>query len=82
MKQATGELNMTVFVVVAVGVLLAFFYTVFWPMIKNNLTYTQNCNNAVCDETSFDKNTGKVNCQHYDKDDNAVGNEFKCAWRG
>ncbi len=33
MKEATGELNLTIIVVMAVGALMAFFYTLIWPMI-------------------------------------------------
>lgn len=82
MKQATGELNVTIVVVISVGILLAFFYGVLWPMIKGNLSYTQNCNNAICDKGTFDKNTGRVTCQYVNKDGNPEGNSFTCPWRG
>ena len=34
MKEATGELNSTLIVVIIVAALAALFYTVIWPMIK------------------------------------------------
>ncbi len=82
MKQATGELNMTVVVVTLVAVLVAFFYAVLWPLIRSNLTYTQNCNNVVCDGSKLDRSTGKTECQYYDDNGNKVGNPIKCPWKG
>lgn len=40
MKAATGELNLTLVTVVAIGALLALFTTVLWPAIKNKITNT------------------------------------------
>ena len=34
MKEATGELNMTVIVVIAIAAVAAIFYAFVWPMIK------------------------------------------------
>ena len=36
MKAATGELNLTVITIVAVGVIIAFFYAM-WPRISNTI---------------------------------------------
>ncbi len=49
MKEATGELNMTVIVVISVGILSAFFFSFIWPMINSNFQATAQCNKAVCD---------------------------------
>ena len=38
MKAATGELNLTLVTVVAIGALLALFTTVLWPAIKKRIT--------------------------------------------
>lgn len=38
MKAATGELNLTLITVVALGAVLALFTTVLWPTIKAKLT--------------------------------------------
>ena len=35
MKEATGELNMTVVTVVAIAAVGAFFYAIIWPSIKS-----------------------------------------------
>ncbi len=37
MKAATGELNLTIVTVVAIGLLLTFFTVVFWPKIQEAL---------------------------------------------
>jgi len=37
MKEATGELNMTVVTLVAIGAIAALFYFVIWPMIQRQL---------------------------------------------
>lgn len=79
MKEATGELNMTVVVVIAVGVLAAFFYTSIWPMIKNTYVATSKCSDAVCDPKTL--NDGMVTCKYY-KDGVQQGNSFKCVWKG
>ena len=48
MKEATGELNATVFVVIAVASLVVFFYTTIWPAIRNNLNENTACSRAIC----------------------------------
>ena len=37
MKEATGELNMTVITVVAIAAVGAFFYAFVWPAIQNSI---------------------------------------------
>ncbi len=44
MKEATGELNMTVVTVVAIAALVAFFYLVIWPVLQNGMTLNSACN--------------------------------------
>ena len=41
MKEATGELNMTVVTIIAIGAIIAFFW-VMWPQIKNTISNTWN----------------------------------------
>ena len=43
MKEATGELNMTVVTIVLIGVIMAFF-TMFWPTISKNIQEQWNKN--------------------------------------
>lgn len=53
MKEATGELNMTVVTVVAIAAVAAFFYAFVWPSIQASIkknTCDAQCpeNNAAC----------------------------------
>ena len=36
MKEASGELNLTVITIIAIGVVIGFFYA-FWPTIKGSI---------------------------------------------
>ena len=51
MKEATGELNMTVITVVAIAAIAAFFYAFVWPAVKKNIETNQKCANAACPTT-------------------------------
>lgn len=79
MKEATGELNMTVVVVIIVAALVAFFYIIIWPMIKNNMASTTKCSDAICEKTP--NADGTVNCYYQDKNDHKSEN-FTCVWKG
>lgn len=37
MKEATGEMNMTVVTIIAIGAIIAFFW-IMWPSIKKTIT--------------------------------------------
>lgn len=50
MKAATGELNLTLITVVALGAVLALFTTILWPTIKEKLT---NSTNNFTEEISY-----------------------------
>jgi len=78
MKEATGELNATVFVVIAVASLVAFFYTIIWPGIRNNMNENVACNKAIC--ANEPNNDGTVNC--YVIEDGRKSDEFTCVWKG
>ena len=82
MKEATGELNMTVVTIILAAMILAFFYTWLWPNIKGNLNTTSNCNAAVCSKTqgTGDKK-GYVECYN-PKDAETRDNPFYCIWKG
>lgn len=61
MKEATGELNMTVVTIIAIGAIIGFFWLM-WPQISNTIENTWNsisggnqCENGV------DPETGKCN---------------------
>lgn len=66
MKEATGELNMSVVVISTVALLVAFFYGVIWPMIDTSQEAQVNCSKAVCEPGAPDQNF--VNCTYKDKE--------------
>lgn len=75
MKEATGELNLTIVVVMAVGALMAFFYTLIWPMLRNNISANTKCQAAVCEKCDNPNGCSTVPC-HY------KGETFNCVWKG
>ncbi len=58
MKAATGELNLTVITIIAIGVVIAFFTGILWPQIREKITGSWD------DATNYDShgigNTGMV----------------------
>ena len=88
MKEATGELNMTVITVVAIAAVAAFFYAFVWPAIKNNITSSQYCTQSwdcsgcdgttceckYCKDGGFDCDTPQtVKCPDKSGDGNSQG---------
>ena len=65
MKEATGELNMTVITVVAIAAVAAFFYAFIWPSIKGNLLAQTHCASAI--QCTGDDKT-KMTCHYYNDD--------------
>ena len=61
MNEATSELNATVVVVMAIGVLMAFFYYTIWPIINSNFEKNSQCNKAICETKDIDDD-GYVKC--------------------
>ena len=62
MKEATGELNMTVITVVAIAAVAAFFYAFVWPAIKNSIGEST-CSNSCPDGVGvYDRDTGDCTC--------------------
>ena len=60
MKEATGELNMTVVTVVAIAAVAAFFYAFVWPNIKNSITDSVTSNTA--DAAACEKQNKTYKC--------------------
>ena len=70
MKEATGELNMTVITVVAKAAVAAFFYAFLWPAIQQGL------NRNTCKNSGGNWVEGSDCCSHTDGstcDDNSAG---------
>ena len=49
MKEATGDLNMTVVIVIIVAGLVAFFSMVVAPLVVGGIKSETNCSDAICD---------------------------------
>ncbi len=64
MKEATGELNMTVVTVVAIAAVAAFFYAFIWPGIQSNIKASTYCSNANCPNSGSGDFT---NCSYLDE---------------
>lgn len=79
MKEASSELNATVVVVLAIGVLIAFFYYTLWPILKNNFEKNSQCSKAICETVDRDKN-GYVWC--HIKNDPSNTFKFECVYKG
>ena len=85
MKEATGELNLTIIVVIAVALLVAFFYYTIWPHLDNNFKANSKCSQAIC-ENPCGEGSNKNNCPDeglakcYLKGDK--DNTFLCPWKG
>jgi hypothetical protein len=73
MKQATGDLNSTVIVVIAVAILAAFFFSYLWPIIKNNFDRNSKCSAAVC---GYRCNAGS----ELIKDDTVTNGSINCCY--
>ena len=71
MKEATGELNMTVVTVVAIAAIGAFFYAFVWPAIKNSINRATMCSNAICPEESCNA-AGVCDCTYINESGAAI----------
>lgn len=76
MKEATGELNGTLIVVIAIAALSAIFFTIIWPMLRKDLKEQSSCSTAVCDR-GVDKD-GMVFCYSPKNKKNVI----YCPYRG
>ena len=77
MKEATSELNAGVVVLLAIGVLIAFFYYTIWPEIKQNFASTSQCSKAIC-ETCDGYDCKTVTC-HLKENPKKT---FECVYKG
>ncbi len=76
MKEATGELNMTVVTVVAIVAVGAFFYAFIWPGIKDSISANTVCANGQ-NYTSAETNRSKPG---YIKCGQATNGKYTCEY--
>ncbi len=63
MKEATGELNMTVVTVVAIAAIMAFFYLLIWPTIKTGLALQSACSASNGENYEVTSGDGTITCK-------------------
>lgn len=76
MREATGDLNLTVIVVIAVAGLMAFFSIFVWPMIKGGMKHDANCSDAICIKNT--QSNGTIECYMKGKE----ATKFRCPYKG
>lgn len=76
MKEATGELNMTVVTVVAIAAVAAFFYAFVWPSIKNSIAASTACSQGPGTVAGTQGQDGYISCA-----DAGKGGEYKCTYQ-
>ena len=82
MKEATGELNMSLIVISAVAGLSAFFFGWLWPNMQKNQEEHTACSYATCDKNTLDAN-GYVKCSYsYSKNGSNKSGVIKCKYKG
>ena len=81
MKEATGELNMTVVTVVAIAAVGAFFYAFVWPNIKRTIQASTYCSTAQCAScTASGTTTTCTDCKAYNESGTATWSG-KCTFK-
>ena len=74
MKEATGELNMTVVTVVAIGAVVAFFYAFVWPSIQNNIQAQNACSVGPNNTVGVSTDPDYVSCSAI------TGSSYECTY--
>lgn len=77
MRESTGELNATIVVVLAVGVLMAFFYYTLWPIIRHNFLKNSQCSKAICETCKQGEKCEYVTCHLKGSEET-----FSCVYKG
>lgn len=75
MKEATGELNMTVITVVAIAAVGAFFYAFVWPRIKTSINANAVCQNGPGTVVGTATDSDYVSCTA------ASGDTYTCTYK-
>lgn len=79
MKEATGDLNMTVVIVLIVAVMGAFFSMVVAPLILNGIKSETNCSDAICTCTKTEITGGSCSKCYLKGKENQ---KFTCPYKG
>lgn len=82
MKEATSELNSVVVVVLAIGVLMAFFYYTLWPLIKSNFDANSKCSKAICEPCRDAAGKISTKCETVSCHLEGSSDSFECTYKG
>lgn len=82
MREATTEVSLLVIVAISVAIMMAFFFGVIWPHIRNNYQREANCKNAICDCRDAKSNDYMCKCWASLEDKETNSYSFTCAWEG
>ena len=77
MKEATGELNMTVITIIAIAAVGALFYVFVWPMIQKSIV-TQTCKTYGTDWKAISTDAASINGIITDTGSNAKVKVWVC----
>ena len=77
MKEATGELNMTVITIIAIAAVGALFYVFVWPMIQKSIV-TQTCKTYGSDWQAWATTDSSTNGQSAQTGSNATVKVWVC----
>lgn len=82
MKETTGELNSAVVVMLAVGVLIAFFYYTLWPLLRNNFNKNSQCSKAICEQCRDASGNISNKCERVVCHLEGSSETFECVYKG
>ena len=78
MKDATGELSVTVIAIVAIAAILAVFTVFLLPTLKAQIALTQACNSGPTFKSEND--SGKIECKGKAEAANKTGQTWECVY--
>ena len=81
MKEATGELNMTVITIIAIAAVGALFYIFVWPMIQKSIV-TQTCKTYGTDWVALQTSETSINGIDANTGSNAKVKVWVCCPKG
>ena len=81
MKEATGELNMTVITIIAIAAVGALFYVFVWPMIQKSIV-TQTCKTYGTDWVAIKTDDTSINGIDTNPGSNARVKVWVCCPKG
>lgn len=83
MREATGELNSTLVVVILAAGFSVFFFNVVWPLISDAIDRDTKCADAICQACDSGNDCATVTCTLPTESGGADWtNSFECVYKG